>query len=133
MKTVFADTAYWIAIASPRDEWAVPAARARSILGDARIVTIDEILTEFLNSLASGGESVRRQAVKMVREILEASNVTVIRQSRGSFLGALELYERRTDKGYSLTDCTAMQAMYGERYLRSPYERRPLCPGIFEF
>jgi len=115
MNIVFADTAYWVAVANPKDEWASAAARARKQLGDAQIVTCDEIVTEFLDAVAAGGRQVRGQAVKMARQILAATNVTVVSQSRTSLLGGLELYESRADKGYSPTDCIAMQAMYEKR------------------
>ncbi|MGI8669391.1 MAG: type II toxin-antitoxin system VapC family toxin, partial [Aridibacter sp.] len=45
-----------------------------------------------------------------VREILLDVRVQVIPQSETSFLEALELYESRLDKGYSLTDCISMNA-----------------------
>lgn len=32
-------------------------------------------------------------------------------QSHQSFLGGLNLYEQRVDKGYSLTDCVSMNTM----------------------
>jgi predicted nucleic acid-binding protein len=35
-------------------------------------------------------------------------------QSRESFLAGLDLYQARPDKGYSLTDCIAMQTMRRE-------------------
>jgi len=115
MKTVFADTLYWVAIVRPNDQWQESARRARASLGDTLILTTDEVLSEFLAALSSGPSHVRRQAVKMVRAILGNPNVRVLPQSRDSFLRGLELYERRPDKGYSLTDCISMNAMKGER------------------
>ena len=38
----------------------------------------------------------------------------VVPQSRETFLGGLKLYRSRLDKGYSLTDCIAMQTMRRE-------------------
>ena len=35
----------------------------------------------------------------------------VVEQSRQSFLRGLDLYRRRPDKGYSLTDCVSMATM----------------------
>jgi predicted nucleic acid-binding protein len=35
-------------------------------------------------------------------------------QSRASFLAGLTLYEKRFDKGYSLTDCISMETMRRE-------------------
>jgi len=48
MKTVFADSHYWIAIAKPGDPWADAAKAAKLSIGDVFIVTTDEVLTEFL-------------------------------------------------------------------------------------
>lgn len=114
MKTAFADTAYWIAIVHPNDQWKESAKRARSRLGEVRLLTTDEVLTEFLTGLSAGGEHLRRQAVKMVRGILDNPNVKVVPQSRNSFLRGANLYEQRADKTYSLTDCISMNAMRSE-------------------
>jgi len=114
MRQVFADTVYWVAIVRPGDQWAEAAKRARAALGPAIIVTTDEVLTEFLTSLAAGGEQLRRQATQMVRVILENPNVRVLPQSRDSFLRGVELYGQRLDKQYSVTDCVSMNAMSSE-------------------
>ena len=111
MKMVFADTQYWIAIVRPNDPWGGSAKRAQSLLGQVRLLTTDEVLAEFVTALRTGGEHLRSQAVKMVRAILENPNVMVLPQSRDSFLRGLELYEKRPDKEYSLTDCISIDSM----------------------
>ena len=113
MKTVFADAHYWIAIVNPNDSWAEAAKKVRSSLGEIFIVTTDGVLTEFLAAL-SKGEHMRKQAAKMVRVILDNPNVRVIPQTRDSFLKGLTLYENRSDKEYSLTDCISMNVMKAE-------------------
>lgn len=113
MKTVFADSHYWIAIVNPDDPWAKAAKAAKSDLGEVFIVTTDEVLTEFLAAL-SRGEHMRKQAAKMVRAILENPNIKVIPQTRESFLKGLTFYENRSDKEYSLTDCISMNVMRAE-------------------
>lgn len=111
MKAVFADASYWVAIANPRDEWADAAERAAADIGDAQIVTTQEVLTEFLNYYCAYGRRVRATAAAIVAECFEAWNVTVIPQSDASFRSGLELYADRLDKAYSLTDCVSMVAM----------------------
>jgi len=74
-------------------------------------VTTDEVLSEFLTALSSGGPQVRTRAVNTVRRILANADITVITQSHDSFLKALDRYSSRTDKQYSLTDCSSMNAM----------------------
>jgi len=111
MKSVFADSHYWIAAVRPRDPWAEAAKRAREKLGKALLVTTDEVLVEFLAALSRGGPALRKAAVKMVRAILANPNVTVVPQARDGFLKGLSLYESREDKEYNLTDCISMNVM----------------------
>jgi len=111
MKMVFADTLYRVAIVRPKDQWQEPARRARASLGGVRLLTTDEVLAEFLNTFSGRGEHLRRQAAKMVREILENPNVTVVPQSRDSFLQGVHFYEQRAHRAYSLTDCISMKTM----------------------
>jgi predicted nucleic acid-binding protein len=114
MRAVFADTVYWVAVVKPGDQWSEIAKEVRSSLGDVRLVTTDEVLTEFLTGLAYGGEHLRGQVAKMVRAIMENPNVKVLPQTRDSFLSGVKLYEERSDKQYSLTDCISMNAMRAE-------------------
>ncbi len=111
MKTVFADTVYWIAVFRPADPWAVVAHRARQRLGPARLVTADEVLVEFLAALSAGGPLVRLRAALFIRRLLVHPQVMVLPQTRERFLQGLALYQQRQDKNYSLTDCIAMNAM----------------------
>ena len=53
----------------------------------------------------------RRQAVENVRAILLNQNVEIISCTHETVLAAIDLYERRPDKGYSLTDCISMISM----------------------
>lgn len=114
MKTVFADTLYWVAIFKPDDPWTKPAKEAKASLGNVLLLTTDEVLTEFLTTLSKGGKSLRSTAVKAVRAILDSPNIRVLPQSRDSFLRGLELYKQRPDKEYSFTDCISMNAMKSE-------------------
>ena len=92
MKKVFVDTLYWLAIVLPNDQWKEPAKKARELLGNTLMVSTDEVLSEFLSHLCKGGENMRRQAVRMVRSIIDNANVKVIPQSRDSLLKGIELY-----------------------------------------
>jgi predicted nucleic acid-binding protein len=111
MKTVFVDSVYWIAIVKPGDQWSGPAKAAMQSLGEAVVVTTDEVLAEFLNMLSSYGPPLRKAAVKMVRAILDNPNVKVVPQTRDGFLAGLRKYDVRQDKEYSLTDCISMNVM----------------------
>lgn len=111
MKEVFVDTHYWIAIANPRDQWHERAKEAKKALGNVKLVTTDEVLVEFLSGLSNHGIEIRTIGAKIVRAILDNPSVAVVPQSRQSFLNALEFYEKRKDKQYSLVDCISMITM----------------------
>ena len=97
MKTVFADTHYWIASANPRDSFADSAKTAKHELNNALIVTSDEVLVEFLNYFSARGEHLRTAASQIVRAIRTDPNVYIVPQTRHSFDSGHALYDRRND------------------------------------
>ena len=113
MKTVFADTLYYIALANPRDEWHQAAKAIGPKLGAVRFITIDEVLVELLAFYSENkcGRDMRNAAIQLVHKIIHNPNITVLPQTRDSFHRGLRLYESRPDKGYSLTDCISMETM----------------------
>jgi len=113
MKLVFADTLYWVAVTRPDDQWSHAAHAAKAALGDALILTTDEVLVEFLAAMSSTPQR-RIQALQMVQAIIASRSVKILPQSRDSFIKGLQLYARRLDKQYSLTDCISMNAMRSE-------------------
>jgi predicted nucleic acid-binding protein len=115
VKLVFADTLYWGAALHRRDQYRTQVVRAREALGEIRLVTTDEVLTELLDGLAQRGPHLREAAARAVRKILGDPRVAVHPQSRESFLAGLRLYEQRYDKGYSLVDCISMTTMRRHR------------------
>jgi predicted nucleic acid-binding protein len=119
MNVFFADTFYWIALSSARDSAHSQALEFSRSLRSARIVTTDEVLTEFLAFFSSMGSGVRARAGRTVDSILSAKQVWVVPQSRRSFLSGLELYRARPDKRFSLVDCVSMQVMRREGIQRA--------------
>ena len=114
IRKVFADTLYWVAIVRPNDPYSSAAKEARQALGECIIVTTEEVLGEFVTAFSKGGIGLRVKAVRTVQTILDSPAVTVIAQSRESFLSALDRFSGRPDKEYSLTDCSSMNAMDAE-------------------
>jgi len=83
---------------------------AEKSLGEITILTTDEVLAEFLNA-HSKAPKMKGTVTHIVREIMEDPRVTVVPQSRNTFLRGLERYQSRLDKDYSLTDCVSMNLM----------------------
>src|SRR2546428_564818 len=111
MRTVFVDTLYWIALINYRDQWHERAISINADLDDAHLVTTDSILTELANFFAEYGDMMRRKVALAIQTILSDEQVEVLPESRPTFVDGLMLYQSRPDKGYSLTDCIAMNAM----------------------
>jgi predicted nucleic acid-binding protein len=111
MRTLFADSFYWIALIFPRDAFhTTVVGYSSTLLGDG-LVTTDEVLTEFLNHFAGLGPYWRQKSATLVHCIRNDPRIIVLGQTRADFDAALALYESRLDKEYSLVDCRSMTAM----------------------
>ncbi|HVE73257.1 MAG TPA: PIN domain-containing protein [Thermoanaerobaculia bacterium] len=107
MQEYLADTWFFIALTNRFDgHHAVARAMANRRY---RIVTHDAVLTEVLSSASAAGSHIRQRAVESVRRALREFVVEHV--SRELFLLALDLYESRRDKEYSLVDCMSMVVM----------------------
>ena len=115
MPRVFADTSYWIARHFPDDQWHPAALAAERRLGrPLYLLTTQEVLTEFLASVAGNGPR-RNLGVRLIDGIQGHSQIEVIPQSAETIAKGLELYRSRMDKGYSLVDCVSMNVMAERR------------------
>lgn len=113
MKVVFADTFYWVALTDPDDALYRQALEIEQQLGRVRVVTTDEVLTEFL-AFFSRHAWMRQRAVRTVETLFLDPRVEIREQSRATFEEGFALYADRPDKQYSLTDCIAMATMRRE-------------------
>lgn len=111
MKLVFVDTFYWIALTNTQDAWHDRVKAIQRSLLQSRLITTDEVLTEFSNYFSTAGSYMRNGVLQRVQSILQTEQIQVMPQTRASFLAGLSLYAQRLDKGYSLTDCISMQTM----------------------
>jgi predicted nucleic acid-binding protein len=110
---LFADTFYWVAVLSPRDPFHARVMSWGRSHGTTRLITTDEVLTEVLNWFSGAGPYWRSRAATFVHNLHNDLNVDVLPQTRTDFDAALALFEARSDKAYSLTDCRSMLAMKG--------------------
>jgi len=110
-RVLFADTFYWAALLNPGDAFHAPVVSFSRTLGSARLVTTDEVMTEVLNWFCRSGLYWRGKAAALIHDLRSDPNVDVLPQTRADFDAAFALYEARTDKGYSLTDCRSMVAV----------------------
>ena len=108
MTRYFIDAVHLIALANPKDQWYVDAVKIATATAKNRLLTTEDVLTEFLNFYSESGKYMRQKVVALTRSLLMDVRTEVVSRSETSFLEALDLYESRLDKGYSLTDCISM-------------------------
>jgi uncharacterized protein len=108
MKFVFVDTSYYVALLSPTDHFHREAVRLGSSL-KRRIIVTEFVLMEFGN-LASAGRD-RGVFVDLLRQVKQDPRAMIIPASHELFERGCDLFSRRPDKEWSLTDCTSFLVM----------------------
>ena len=108
---VFLDTAYVNALVNVRDQWHNAAVQweERLAVERRRLVTTEFVLVEIADGLAA--VRFRAQAVQVITTLQASSLVDIIPASSQLFGTALELYRRRADKDWGLTDCVSFVVM----------------------
>jgi uncharacterized protein len=108
---VFLDTAYVNALVNVRDQWHNMAVQweERLAVERRRLVTTEFVLVEIADGLAA--VRFRAQAVQVITTLQASSLVDIIPASSQLFRTALELYRRRADKDWGLTDCMSFVGM----------------------
>lgn len=110
MKTVFADSNYWIALLHPREELH-ERAKAAAAQGPLRIVTTDWVLVEVLNYFSDKGSVLRQTAARACDSIRNSPNVEVVPALRSDLEAATSLYRQHADKDWSVVDCHSLKVM----------------------
>jgi predicted nucleic acid-binding protein len=108
MTAVFADTSFYVAVVNSRDAFH-EAARRWSDAYSGRVVTTEFVLVEVANFHSLG---VGRVAFSDLLKDLKASpDLQVVPASTELFHSGAALFAARSDKDWSLTDCTSFVVM----------------------
>jgi predicted nucleic acid-binding protein len=111
----FADTSFWIALSSKRDQYHSQAIAWHAALmrSGSRIVTTEAVLWEWLNALAD--TTTRATAAEGYRRTQADKRVEVVAFDPELNVAAVDLYRSRGDKDWSLTDCLSVVVMERRR------------------
>jgi len=114
MKPLFADTSFYVALLNPRD---VAHEKARQVSQQSRcpVVLTDFVLLELGNAFSSAGQ--RGLFLKLAAHLRSDRNTRIVAASRELLEQGLDLFANRTDKDWSLTDCTSFVVMQAEDLL----------------
>jgi|NOAtaT_6_FD_contig_101_1017137_length_4523_multi_3_in_0_out_0_5 predicted nucleic acid-binding protein len=119
MKTVFADTGYWIALLDPQDTLHSKAINLSITFTQVQIVTSEMVLTEILNHFSKRGNFLRYAAANFIESLQENPSITIIPQTDSIFQQALILYKQRPDQAWSHTDCSSFCIMQQQNILEA--------------
>jgi len=109
--TYFADTSFWIARSSRRDQYHSRAVQWHGVVirSGSNIVTTEAVLWESLNALSD--PSTRGVEAEGYRRAHAYAKVEVAPLQTELIDAAVALYGARHDKGWSLTDCFSFVVM----------------------
>ena len=108
MLSPFLDTSFLIALVSKRDNCHEEAKSIYEQLEQMRSVlpyTSKFVMLEYLGFFSKWGLRWRKDASSAVRSLLGNSGIRFVNFGDAEFDAALELYEKRVDKRFSLVDC----------------------------
>lgn len=114
-QTVFADTAAWLALINKSDTLHKKAKKVRDSLlnHNSQFVVTDYIVVEIANSLSR--IPFRESAINLINSMTASKNIEIVEIDKEVYKEAWELYSSRTDKEWSLTDCTSFIIMNRRR------------------
>lgn len=95
MRTVFADTFYYLALVNPADNWHVRASAYTSTY-QGRILTTSWILTELADALAQPAS--RPAFLQVLAQLRADSDVSIVPSGEDVFEEGLRLFAARPDK-----------------------------------
>ena len=108
MNAVFADTVYFLALLNPADQWH-PQARSLSLQPPGPLLTTEFVLTEVGDGLSQPEN--RSRFARLLELLTEQPDVEIVPASSGLFRQGCGLHAQRSDKEWSLTDCTSFVVM----------------------
>lgn len=112
MPAVFVDTFYFFALGN-RNDPAHGKAKAFSQTYRGQLTTTEFVLLEWADGCASAAHH-RAAALKTVSDLRGNPDVAIFSCTTQLFQEGLQLYERRADKQWSLTDCISFVVMTKE-------------------
>lgn len=111
MKTVFADTGYWLAMINNRDSLHQKARQLTQEINPIKIITSEMIFSELLDSFSKQGSFLKQATINLIYRSYHNPNLEIIPQTPQLFREALNLYHQRLDQRWSHTDCSSFIIM----------------------
>jgi uncharacterized protein len=108
MKAVFADTSYYLALVNSLDEHHSIACQWTSEFSGTSVTTA-WVITELANAMSQAAN--RPFFLSLLRDLQNDARVKIVPPATDIFNRGLDLFARRPDKDWSLTDCISFLVM----------------------
>jgi predicted nucleic acid-binding protein len=108
---VFLDTAFAIALSSPKDAHHELAVQISEQLeaDETRLVTTRAVIIEIGNALAN--QALRQAAIELIVSLEQDPSAEIVPIPEQLYQRAFDLYRERHDKAWGLTDCISFVVM----------------------
>jgi len=108
MRSVFADTSYYLALVNPQDQSHAAACRWTADFTGTSLTTA-WVVAELANAMSQPAN--RPFFLSLLRDLQTDARVTIVPPTEELFRRGLDLYSRRPDKAWALTDCISFLVM----------------------
>jgi uncharacterized protein len=108
MKPVFADTSYYLALINSLDQYHSAVCQWTSGFSGTSVTTA-WVIAELANAMSQSAH--RPFFLSLLRDLQSDSRVVIVPPTPELFDRGLDLYSRRSDKDWSLTDCISFLVM----------------------
>jgi uncharacterized protein len=111
MRTVFADTFFFLALLDSREAFHPPAVKY-STDPQLRLLTTEWVLAEFGNAYSDPRD--RPDFISLYRTLSKHQRVTILPADTQLFQRGIDLFAQRSDKSWSFVDCISFIVMRDE-------------------
>lgn len=112
MSRIFIDTSYLVALLTTDDENHAIARRLQQTMGASRLLTTEYVLVELGD--AASPRSLRSDGIAVIDAVYNDPLATIVPASTALIREGLDLFARRPDKDWGLTDCISFVVMQRE-------------------
>lgn len=110
--TVFVDAFAWIASINKNDNYhEISLSILENLIKEkTKLITTNYVLIETINALSNTG--FRKSVIEFINKIENSQSVSIVKITDEIYNNAWNIYKKRLDKDWRITDCTSFEVMH---------------------